>query len=134
MKMKAKLKIGVISCMLALGCSLQASNDVGVDDLNWYWNFAQKKCTAASFKNKGDVIKDIRNGYLIVNKDFTNSAGRILELVGEDDRDKTEFNMIFTSTYGECRFYEDLVVKDMKNAEAKQYVNVKTASDKPATK
>lgn len=129
--MKKILGLLLVGC-LSIGTigAVAEDSDIKADDLNYYWNFKEKKCSKMLFADKAAVIKDYKNKYLIANRDYINDAGRFMEFLGEYE-DQSEFTMVIMSTYGECRFYEDLVIKNL-DVKAIQYAKVKTTADKPA--
>lgn len=81
-------------------------------DIKNFYNFKEKKCDTLLFSDKANIIKDIRNGYLIVDEHYRNDAGETYILTGAYDNGK-EYEMVLTSSYNQCRFYEDLVIKKM---------------------
>lgn len=109
------MKKVVLSCLVGLGLSVAAcaaDYEMRSGDVKNFYNFKDKKCDTLAFNEKADIIKDIRNGKLIIDNKYANDAGETYVVVGEWENGK-EFEMILTSNYNECRFYEDLVIKKM---------------------
>jgi len=119
-------KIGLV-CLglvcLGLGTpNLLAENyNIKMEDIKNFYNFKDKKCDSLTFNDKTSIIKDLRNGYLIVNEKYKNDAGETFVIVGESEKGE-EYEMILTSNYNQCRFYEDLVIKRL-DVKAEAYMN-----------
>ena len=106
----------VLSCMIGLigfgGAVLAGDYDVKSGDIKNFYNFKEKKCDTLTFNDKANIIRDLRNGQLIVDEKYINDAGETYVMVGAYN-DGKEFEMIITSNYNQCRFYEDLVIKKL---------------------
>ena len=94
------------------GAALAGDYDVKSGDIKNFYNFKEKKCDTLTFNDKANIIRDLRNGQLIIDEKYINDAGETYVVVGASNDDK-EFEMIITSNYNQCRFYEDLVIKKL---------------------
>lgn len=114
----------VLNCLVGFGCLVGSANageyDIKSGDIKNFYNFKQKKCDTLTFNNKANIIRDLRNGYMIVDEKYINEAGETFVIIGSYP-DGSEFEMILTSNYNQCRFYEDLVIKKM-DVNAKSYM------------
>ena len=109
----------VLSCIIGLigfggfgGAALAGDYDVKSGDIKNFYNFKEKKCDTLTFNDKANIIRDLRNGLLIIDEKYINDAGETYVVVGAYDNGK-EYEMVITSSYNQCRFYEDLVIKKM---------------------
>lgn len=122
--MKKLVKLVMVGLVLLglVGTSLFAGDyDINTNNIQSFYNFKDKKCDTLTFKDKANTIRDIRNGYIIVNEKYTNDAGVTYILVGSDTNGK-EFEMVFTSNYNQCRLYEDLILKKL-DVKVENYIN-----------
>lgn len=119
---------------LGLGCGLgifgvqnvAANDEVSVSDIAYFWNFADKKCSQSDFEFKRKVIYNIRNNFVIVDHVYTNDAGKMTRIIGQYE-DKSEYEILLMSNYGECRFFEDLIINE-KDVKAGAYAGIKDPS------
>lgn len=118
----------VMLLMLGLVGGLFA-NELTSRNMNYYWNFKQKKCVKTSFDLKKDILKSYQNGWMIIDEKFVNDAGTILVLLTELDGEEVE-TLVF-SNFGVCRLYEDVIFKGLSEARDYQYIGLETYSDKP---
>ena len=114
--------------IIALSTIAFAANTLEFNDLTYHYNFGAKKCEKTSFDFKKVIWGDFNKGFIILDKKYLNDTGTFSRLILEIDG--VEKEIILTSSFGGCRLYEDLIVKDME-VEAIQYVNVKSYADKP---
>ena len=99
--------------LMGLGSGLLAQDyDIKVSDLKSFYNVKDKKCDTLSFNTKTAIINDIRNGNLIVDEKYINDAGITYIIVGEWENGQG-YEMVITSNWNRCRFYEDLIIKKM---------------------
>lgn len=116
-----KLLFGLV-CLGALYTMVFGEDySIKTNDLKSFYNVKEKKCNAMPFNMKTNIINDLRNGTIIVDSKYTNDAGTTYIVVGEWANGQ-EYEMILTSNWNQCRFYEDLVIKKM-DVYAKDYMN-----------
>lgn len=115
----------LLFCLVCLGAlsTMVFGEDYSIktNDLKSFYNVKEKKCNAMPFNMKTNIINDLRNGTIIVDSKYTNDAGTTYIVVGEWANGQ-EYEMILTSNWNQCRFYEDLVIKKM-DVYAKDYMN-----------
>lgn len=128
LKFKKEIKMKKLLGILLASVMAFAATELEFNDLTYHYNFGEKKCQKTTFNFKKIVWSDYNNGYIILDKKFVNDTGTFSRLIIEIDGEEKE--LIATSSFGGCRFYEDLIVKDM-DVKAIQYVNVKSYADKP---
>jgi hypothetical protein len=75
-----------------------------------------------TFADRQTIINAVRADNAQITEKFVNEAGTTYQINYEYKGD--EYRIIVMNGYGECRFYQDLMIKDM-NVEDKQYVNLK---------
>ena len=112
-----------------LGASVaNASNvDLFVRDMEYYWDVNKKSCEKTSFNAKRIVMRDYNEGNLLINKQYTNDAGRWTWLEGEDK--DGPFSIDVFSTYGECKAYEKAIVRNEKIEDWNYFKNLKVPAN-----
>jgi hypothetical protein len=105
-----------------------SANTLEVNDLGYHYNFGVKKCEKTTFDFKKAIWDNYHNGFAILDKKYKNATGTFSRLIFEIDGEEKE--LIATSSFGGCRLYEDVIVKDM-DVEDIQYVDVNSYADKP---
>lgn len=95
---------------------------INTSDIIWQYDFQKKKCVAPTFEDRQTIINAIRADNAQITEKFINEAGTSYQINYMFKGD--EYRIMLMSNYGECRFYQDLMIKDM-NVEDKQYVNMK---------
>ena len=111
-KIIGKVCLGFILVGLGAINLIAGTYDIKSGDIKNFYNFKEKKCDTLLFNDKANIIKDIRDGNLIVDEHYVNDAGETYIITGAYD-DGKEFEMVMTSSYNQCRFYEDLIIKKM---------------------
>ena len=128
MKKLIKGLIGLIGLVGLVGLNNASATDLSTYDLDYHWNFAEKKCAPTPFENKKIILFGVRNGEMIIDQMFENDPGKMKTIIFEYEG--VEKELIMFNSFGMCRFYEDLVRKKM-DVKAYQYVGLKTYNDKP---
>ena len=107
------MKKFLISIGLVVGLCLSsfAGEDISATDINYFWNFKDSKCDSTPFSLKKNLIYEVRDGTLILDKVYRNDAGKAIRLIGQNN-DKSEYEIWLMSTYGECRYFDDLILKN----------------------
>lgn len=111
-KIVGKLCLGLGLVGIAAINLIAEDYNIKSGDIKNFYNFKEKKCDTLLFSDKANIIKDIRNGNLIIDEHYRNDAGETYIITGAYN-DGKEFEMVITSSYNQCRFYEDLVIKKM---------------------
>lgn len=93
-----------------------------LSDLNYVWIPKEKKCEKTTIQEKSYILKEIERGNLILDKKFEKDNETILSFVGESS-DNTEYTITTMSSFGRCRFYEDLIIKKLP-VDSNNYINL----------
>lgn len=111
--------------LLFAGYTVVPANEklkINTNDIIWQYDFQKKKCVQPAFAYRQTVINAVRADNAQITEKFVNEAGTTYQINYEYKGD--EYRIMVMNGYGECRFYQDLMIKDM-NVEDKQYVNLK---------
>ena len=92
-----------------------------LSDLNYVWLPKEKKCGKTTIQEKSYILKEIERGNLILDKKFEKDNETILSFVGENSG--TEYTITTMSSFGRCRFYEDLIIKKLQ-VDSNNYINL----------
>lgn len=92
-----------------------------LNDLNYVWLPKEKKCGKTTIQEKSFILKEIERGNLILDKKFERDNETILSFVGEDSG--VEYTIATMSSFGRCRFYEDLIIKKLQ-VDSNNYINL----------
>lgn len=117
------LGLGLVSGSFA-GNTVVPANEklkINTSDIIWQYNFSTKKCFQPPFENRQVIINAIRSENAQITEKYMNDAGNTYQInyVYKGD----EYRIMLMNTYGECRFYQDLMIKDM-DVDSKNYVNL----------
>ena len=115
---KSLIKIGLI---IGLSSSLLGT-DLSLNNLNYIFDHKIQKCRKAEFKEKQTVKVLLEKGDGIVDKQVDTVAGiytPILIFVKEE-----EYFLDFFSTYGTCKMYHDVIIKNDKSKKPEQYIGL----------
>lgn len=114
-----------LSVALFAGHTVVPANEklkINTSDMIWQYDFQQKKCFKPSFEDRQIIVNAIRAENAQITEKFVNEAGTTYQINYMYKGD--EYRIMLMNTYGECRFYQDLIIKDM-DVKDKQYVNLK---------
>ena len=115
---KSLIKIGLI---IALGSSL-LGNEVSLNKLDYMFDHKLQKCRKAEFREKQTVKVLLEKGDGIVDKQVDTVAGIYTPILifvkGE------EYFLDFFSTYGTCKMYHDVIIKNDKSKNPEQYIGL----------
>ena len=113
---KSLIKIGLI---LGLSSSL-LGNDLSLSNLDYMFDHKIQKCRKAEFKEKQTVKVILEKGDGIVDKQVDTVAGIytpiLIYVKGE------EYFLDFFSTYGTCKMYHDVIIRNDKSKKPEQYI------------
>lgn len=113
------------SVQLNAGVSVVPQNEfakINTADIPYRYNYTLKKCEAMDFQLRVQTVDMIRGKNSSVDEKFVNEAGTtwIVSFL----LDGKEYEAALMSTFGECRFYEDVVIKKL-DVKDTQYKNLK---------
>ena len=115
---KSLIKIGLI---LGLSSSL-LGNELSISKLGYMFDHKIQKCRKAEFKEKQTVKVILEKGDGIVDKQVDTVAGIytpiLIFIKGE------EYFLDFFSTYGTCKMYHDVIIKNDKSKKPEQYIGL----------
>ena len=115
---KSLIKIGLI---IGLSSSL-LGNDLSLSKLDYMFDHKIQKCRKAEFKEKQTVKVILEKGDGIVDKQVDTVAGIytpiLIYVKGE------EYFLDFFSTYGTCKMYHDVIIKNDKSKKPEQYIGL----------
>lgn len=94
---------------------------INTNDMVWQYDFQKKKCVQPTFEDRQVIVNAVRADNAQITEKFINEAGTTYQ-INYEYKDR-EYRIMVMDKYGECRFYQDLMIKDM-NVEDKQYVNL----------
>lgn len=96
---------------------------INTNDIVYRYNYDLKKCVTTSFGYRTETIELLKNGKAIVDEKYVNDAGtsRLISYV----MDGNEYQMAVMDTFGECRLFEDIMIKNMDVKDSKTYKNLK---------
>ncbi len=121
---KMFLTLSVIGCLFA-GDTVVPPNEkykINTSDMWYLYNFPKKKCELSTFQEKADFINGIRAENVLITEKYINDAG-VTYMLNYDNKG-TEFTIAVMNNYGECRLFEDVMVKGL-DVKAKDYVGLK---------
>ena len=115
---KSLIKIGLI---IALGSSL-LGNEVSLNKLDYMFDHKLQKCRKTDFEEKKTVKILLEKGDAIIDKQIDTVAGIytpiLIYVKGE------EYFLDFFTTYGTCKMYHDVIIKNDKNKKPEQYIGL----------
>ena len=115
---KSLIKIGLI---VGLSSSL-LGNDLSLSKLGYMFDHKLQKCRKTDFKEKQTVNILLEKGDGIVDKQVDTVAGIytpiLIYVKGE------EYFLDFFSTYGTCKMYHDVIIKNDKNKKPEQSIGL----------
>ena len=115
---KSLIKIGLI---LGLSLSLLGS-DLSLNKLEYIFDYKIQKCRKTDFTEKKTVKVILEKGDAIIDKQVTTVAGIytpiLIYVKGE------EYFLDFFSTYGVCKMYHDVIIKNDKSKKPEQYIGL----------
>jgi hypothetical protein len=115
---KSLIKIGLI---VGLGSSL-LGNDLSLSKIDYIFDHKLQKCRKAEFKEKQTVKVLLEKGEGIVDKQLDTVAGVytpiLIHVKGE------EYFLDFFSTYGTCKMYHDVIIKNDKSKKPEEYIGL----------
>ena len=116
--MKKVIKIGLI-----IGLStILSGNEVSLSKLDYMFDHKIQKCRKAEFKEKQTVKVLLEKGDGIVDKQVDTVAGIytpiLIYVKGE------EYFLDFFTTYGVCKMYHDVIIKNDKSKKPEQYIGL----------
>ena len=115
---KSLIKIGLI---VVLNSSL-LGNDLSLSKLDYMFDHKIQKCRKAEFKEKQTVKVLLEKGDAIIDKQIGTVAGMytpiLIYVKGE------EYFLDFFTTYGTCKMYHDVIIKNDKNKKPEQYIGL----------
>ncbi|OCL82267.1 MULTISPECIES: hypothetical protein [Arcobacteraceae] len=118
------MKKSIILSLVLIGSSnlLFASNKVYSTNLEYHYNYGNKKCLKTDFSAKREIMNMLNEGEAYKEDEFFTDAGDIIEITTS----KNSYFSMMTS-YGACRLFEDIVIKkmDAKKLDAKTYKDLK---------
>lgn len=100
---------------------------INTSDMTWQYDFQQKKCVQPDFSDRQVIVNAIRAENAQITEKFMNAAGTTYQINYMYKGD--EYRIMVMDKFGECRFYQDLMIKDM-NVEDTQYVGLTPAKTK----
>ena len=100
---------------------------VNTSDIPYRYNYDLKKCEKSSFGLKSLIVDMLRRGEAIIDDKFVNDAGVSYAISYEYAG--REYEMSAMDSYGECRLYEDVVIKGIDVKDMKVYRNLKEAKE-----
>ena len=115
---KILIKIGLI-----VGLSLSLlGNDLSLSKLDYMFDYKIQKCKKTDFKEKQTVKVLLEKGDAIIDKQIDTVAGIytpiLIYVKGE------EYFLDFFSTYGVCKMYHDVIIKNDKSKNPEQYIGL----------
>ena len=119
------LVLGTSTVNLFAGDTIVPPNEkykINTSDIWYLYNYPLKKCEETTFRERTNFINAIRSEDAIITEKYINDAG--VTYVVNYEHKGSEFKIGLMDTYGECRLYEDIMVKN-KDVLAKDYVNLK---------
>ena len=128
--MKKLLLSSILTSAVFAGHTIVPVNEklkINTSDIIWQYNFQSKKCEQPSFQDRQVIINAIRADNAQITEKFMNDAGTTYQINYMYNND--EYRIMLMNTFGECRFYQDLMIKDL-NVEDKQYINLTPAKTK----
>ena len=115
---KNLIKIGLI---VGLSSSL-LGNEVSLNKLNYMFDHKQQKCRKVEFQEKQTVNILLEKGDAIIDKQIDTVAGIytpiLIYVKGE------EYFLDFFTTYGTCKMYHDVIIKNYKSKNPEQYIGL----------
>lgn len=95
---------------------------INTTDIWYLYNFPAKKCEPTTFKERTEIIASVRSENAIITEKYINDAGTTY-LINYEYKG-TEHRSALMNNYGECRLFEDIMIKglDVKSA---NYVDLK---------
>ena len=115
---KSLIKIGLI---ISLGSSL-LGNDLSLNKLEYMFDHKIQKCRKTDFKEKQTVKVLLEKGDGIVDKQVDTVAGIYTPILiyakGK------EYFLDFFSTYGTCKMYHDVIIKNDKSKTPEEYIGL----------
>lgn len=121
------LKTILFSLLLTIGLvnnGFAVEDRVYISDLNYAYDFSKKKCERLEFDLKKYFYNKLHDGMIITNRKYDTDAGLITEVIGKISEGSTEKTWIFADTYGACKFYDDVIEKNLENRNIKNYINL----------
>ena len=115
---KGLIKIGLI---IGLSSSL-LGNELSLSKLDYMFDHKIQKCRKAEFNEKRTVKVLLEKGEAIIDKQIDTVAGiytPILIYVKNE-----EYFLDFFSTYGTCKMYYDVIIKNDKSKKPEQYIGL----------
>lgn len=100
---------------------------VNTSDIPYRYNYELKKCEKSTFGLKSLIVDMLRRGEAIIDDKFINDAGVAYAISYEYAG--REYEMSAMDSYGECRLYEDVVIKGLDVKDMKVYRNLKEARE-----
>lgn len=122
--MKKLLLLSAITSVMLAGYTVVPANEkfkINTSDIIWQYNFQSKKCEQPTFQERQVIINAIRADNAQITEKFINDAGTTYQINYMYNND--EYRIMLMNTFGECRFYQDLMIKDL-NVEDKQYIGL----------
>lgn len=97
-------------------------------DIFWQYDFQQKKCAKPTFSYKTAVINAVRAEDALITEKYMNDAGTTYLINYE--LDGVEYRIAMMDSYGQCRLFEDIMIKHLDVKSAK-YIGLQENATKP---
>ena len=101
---------------------------LNTQDIAYQYDFKKKKCEAPNFSYKTTVINTVRAEEALITEKYINDAG--VTYIINYEYNGSEYRIALMDSYGECRLFEDIMIKglDVKSA---SYKGMKENATKP---
>ncbi len=122
------LTVSITAVQLFAGTTVVPPNEyakINTNDVLYRYNYQYKKCERMDLSLRVAVIDVIRGSYSSIDEKFVNDAGTTWIVSYVDTKNNKEYEMNLMNTYGECRFFEDIMIKDIKDVDVSKYVKLK---------
>lgn len=121
-----KVVVSFISLFMVVGlfgASDFTDRDVEFANFNYVYYPTKHECHKNTFAEKRGFFESFKNREIILNRPFINDAGYYLQMAGEDK--DGQYKIHFMDTYGECKFFEAIMIDNKENVDGKLYRNLK---------
>lgn len=123
--MKKIYASAILATSLFAGQTIVPPNEkykINTPDLMYQYDYISKKCGPTTFEFRQTVVNAVRAENAIISEKFENRVGTTYyvnyEFKGE------EYRIALMDNYGECRLFEDIIVKHI-DADPEKYRNLK---------
>ena len=93
-------------------------------DIMFQYNYRTLKCERVPFDARSAFINILRNGASIIDEKYENMVGTTYLISFVDSRG-TEKQAAVMDNYGECRLFQDVEIKKMKDVDFNKYINLR---------